>query len=79
MAGHIHLSDLQTEARNPQSSRIDTATTTELCRILNDEDASVSTAVKTQIPIIAQVIEVLTERVRRGGRVFYIGAGTSGR
>lgn len=79
MSAQMRLADLQTEARNPQSSRIDCSTTTELCRILNEEDASVSVAVKNQIPVIAKVIDVLTERVRRGGRVFYIGAGTSGR
>lgn len=75
----IDLTALQTEARNPQSAGIDDASTTELCRIINDQDASVARAVQTQIGVIAQVIDVLTERVRRGGRVFYIGAGTSGR
>ena len=75
----IELGGLQTETRNPQSVDIDKVSTQELCRILNREDSQVPQAVGKCIPVIAEAIEALSERVRNGGRVFYIGAGTSGR
>jgi N-acetylmuramic acid 6-phosphate etherase len=75
----VELAGLQTENRNPRSANIDRVSTEELCRILNREDSQVPKAVEPHIPVIAEAIEVLTERVRKGGRVFYIGAGTSGR
>lgn len=75
----VELSGLQTEKRNARSTDIDQVSTLELCRIFNREDKTVPTAVESCIAIIAEVIDALTERVRQGGRVFYIGAGTSGR
>lgn len=75
----LQLAGLQTEDRNPRTTFIDRVPTLELCRILNKEDSSVPLAVRSCIPLIAEVIDVLSERVRNGGRVFYIGAGTSGR
>jgi N-acetylmuramic acid 6-phosphate etherase len=75
----VELAGLQTENRNPRSANIDRVSTEELCRILNREDSQVPRAVESHIPVIAEAIEVLTVRVRNGGRVFYIGAGTSGR
>ncbi|KAL3952062.1 hypothetical protein ACCO45_013779 [Purpureocillium lilacinum] len=62
----------------PRTTAIDTVSTLELCRILQREDARVPSAVEPCVPAIAEAIDLLTERVRRGGRVFYIGAGTSG-
>lgn len=75
----VGLAGLQTEARNPRTGEIDRLSTFDLCRLLNREDARVAAAVESSVPIIAQVVDLLSHRVRNGGRVFYIGAGTSGR
>ena len=75
----VELALLQTENRNPRSANIDRVSTQELCNILNHEDSLVPAAVEPCIPVIAEVIDALSDRVRNGGRVFYIGAGTSGR
>ncbi|KAH0599057.1 hypothetical protein MHUMG1_03172 [Metarhizium humberi] len=73
------LAGLQTETRNPQTTAIDRVSTETLCRILHSQDARIPAAVEPCIPIIAQAIDTLAERLRAGGRVFYMGAGTSGR
>ena len=52
---------------------------TELLTHMNDEDAKVAGAVRKSIPVMAQLVEKIVERMEKGGRVFYIGAGTSGR
>lgn len=75
----VNLSGLQTEHRNSKSANIDRMSTLDLCRLFNQQDSEITTAVQKCIPNIAQAIDALTERVRKGGRVFYIGAGTSGR
>ncbi|KAI0812890.1 putative glucokinase regulator family protein [Xylaria sp. FL0064] len=75
----VQLAGLQTENRNPRTTEIDRASTLELCRLLNREDREVPLAVEKCIPAIAEVIDILSERVYNGGRIFYIGAGTSGR
>ncbi|RWA06809.1 hypothetical protein EKO27_g8285 [Xylaria grammica] len=75
----VQLAGLQTETQNARTTGIDQVPTLELCRILNREDRDVSSAVERCIPVIAEVIDTLSERVYNGGRVFYIGAGTSGR
>ncbi|KAI1303874.1 putative glucokinase regulator family protein [Xylaria venustula] len=75
----IQLAGLQTENRNDRTVEINQASTLELCRLLNREDMVVPLAVDKCIPVIAEVIDTLSERVYNGGRVFYIGAGTSGR
>ncbi|KAI1111332.1 putative glucokinase regulator family protein [Nemania sp. NC0429] len=75
----VQLAGLQTETRNTRTTGIDQVSTLELCQILNREDREVPSAVERCIPVIAEVIDALSERVRNGGRVFYIGAGTSGR
>ncbi|PKX93558.1 putative glucokinase regulator family protein [Aspergillus novofumigatus IBT 16806] len=73
------LSQLQTEAVNPQTAQIDQISTLEMCRLINKEDHRVAPSVTPCIPEIAAAIEALTPRVRSGGRVIYVGAGTSGR
>ncbi|KEF61831.1 uncharacterized protein A1O9_03401 [Exophiala aquamarina CBS 119918] len=73
------LSALHTEQQNPHSRYIDEVSAPQLCQIINNEDATVAGAVQKCIPIIAESIEILAERVRNGGRVIYVGAGTSGR
>ncbi|KAM3528158.1 hypothetical protein MY4038_006002 [Beauveria bassiana] len=75
----VDLGGLQTENSNPRTATIDKVSTEELCRILHEEDCRVPAAVTPCLPEIAATIDALTERVRKGGRVFYIGAGTSGR
>ena len=73
------LERLLTEQRNPASSGIDGKPTGELLRIINEEDRRVADAVTPEIPRIAQAVDGIFARLRAGGRLFYIGAGTSGR
>lgn len=70
---------LLTEQRNPASEGIDAKSTLELLRVINDEDRRVAEAVAPEIPRIAEAVDGIVERLGRGGRLFYIGAGTSGR
>jgi N-acetylmuramic acid 6-phosphate etherase len=74
-----YLGALPTEARNPRSEQIDRLSTVEMLTVINDEDATVAAAIKLAIPVIAEVVDAVTERFSRGGRLFYVGAGTSGR
>ncbi len=68
-----------TETRNPRSAHIDALSTLEMARLINQEDARVASAVETQLPQIARAIDEIANRVRDGGRLIYVGAGTSGR
>lgn len=68
-----------TERSNPRSLAIDRASTQEVLRVINDEDAGVAAAVRAEIPRIAAALDAVVERWERGGRLFYCGAGTSGR
>lgn len=68
-----------TEKPNPRSTNIDQLPTLEILQVMNDEDASVATAVRRALPAIAQAVDTITDRLRRGGRLIYVGAGTSGR
>jgi N-acetylmuramic acid 6-phosphate etherase len=73
------LENLLTEQRNPKSAQIDTLLTEEILRVINDEDRKVADAVASAIPQITKAVDGIVERFRSGGRLFYIGAGTSGR
>ncbi|MFB8266516.1 MULTISPECIES: N-acetylmuramic acid 6-phosphate etherase [unclassified Streptomyces] len=73
------LATLTTEAFRPELSEIDQLSTQEIARIMNGEDASVPTAVAEQLPQIAAAIDGTAERMARGGRLVYAGAGTAGR
>jgi len=73
------LNSLTTEAVNPASASIDTLSPLDIVKLMNSEDASVAQAVAWEAESIAKAIEVITERIRSGGRLVYIGAGTSGR
>jgi N-acetylmuramic acid 6-phosphate etherase len=75
----LNLSTLATEARNPRTTNIDQLPTLEMVRLINEEDQTVPRAVATQLPAIAQAIDEIAARFEKGGRLFYIGAGTSGR
>ncbi len=73
------LNNLTTEAINPASADIDTLSPLEIVRLMNAEDATVPQAVAREAESIAKAIGIITERIRGGGRLVYIGAGTSGR
>ncbi len=74
-----HLDGLTTEQPNPASQGIDTKSTREILAIINAEDHKVPQAVAAAIDAIAGVVDRVVDGFRRGGRLFYIGAGTSGR
>ncbi|HYZ86499.1 MAG TPA: N-acetylmuramic acid 6-phosphate etherase [Bryobacteraceae bacterium] len=74
-----NLFSLLTEQRNPASAHLDSVSTLELVRIMNNEDRGVPDAVAAQLEPIARAIDATAERLEQGGRLFYIGAGTSGR
>ena len=73
------LGALPTEARNPRSERLDQMSTLEMLLVINDEDATIASTVRAAIPQIAALVDAVAERFARGGRLFYLGAGTSGR
>ena len=73
------IESLATEQRNPRSARMDEMSVEEILRLINSEDAKVAEAVSLEIPHITRVVEELVYRFKNGGRLFYVGAGTSGR
>jgi len=73
------IKSLITESRNPKTSRIDSLSTADILKLINSEDKTVPQIVEKQIPRIAKAVELLVKTFRAGGRLFYIGAGTSGR
>ena len=75
----LKLDKLTTESRNLNTSNIDKVSTLEMVKIINNEDKKVAEAVEKEIPKIAQAIDYIVERIKKGGRLIYIGAGTSGR
>ena len=75
----LKLDKLTTESRNLSTSNIDKVSTLEMVKIINNEDKKVAEAVEKEIPKIAQAIDYIVERIKKGGRLIYIGAGTSGR
>ena len=75
----INLTKLETENQNVNSMNIDTASTYEIVEIINNEDFTVASAVQKQLPQIAALVDVIVEKLKKGGHLYYIGAGTSGR
>ncbi|MCT8592326.1 N-acetylmuramic acid 6-phosphate etherase [Glaesserella parasuis] len=73
------LGQLITEQRNPNSMQIDTLSAYEIVQIINNEDKQVPLAIEKVLPQIAQAVEKIVEAFQQGGRLVYIGAGTSGR
>ena len=73
------LQSLVTEQRNPRSMNIDKASVEEILAIINTEDRSVPHAVAQELPYIAEAVKIVTAALESGGRLFYVGAGTSGR
>ena len=75
----IDLEKLTTESRNPNTLDIDKLSTLEMVKKINNEDKKVAEAVEKELPNIAEAIDKISERMSKGGRLIYIGAGTSGR
>ena len=73
------IKDLITEQQNPRTVDVDVLPTQEVLRLINEEDKTVPYAVEKEIPYIAKAVDIVVEAFRRGGRLFYVGAGTSGR
>ena len=73
------LQDLLTETRNPASSAIDRLPTAEILAVINQADREIPNAVAKVIPEITKAVDAIVDRLRKQGRLFYIGAGTSGR
>ena len=70
---------MTTENRNPKSEAIDRLDTLGILRVINEEDTQVAAAVQQQLPAIAQSVDVAVGILRSGGRIVYVGTGTSGR
>lgn len=70
---------IKTEQRNPRSRGLDAKSTIEILRLLNREDALVAIAVRRELPKIARAVNAIVKSIRNGGKLVYVGAGTSGR
>lgn len=75
----VNFNKLTTEQVNKNSSNIDTCSTREMLQIINDEDKLVAIAVEKELDNIALAVDTVYHRLKDGGRLFYVGAGTSGR
>lgn len=75
----INFAGMETEKRNPNTMDIDRKSALEIVQVMNDEDAIVAAAVRHELTHVARAVEAIADRLRGGGRLFYIGAGSSGR
>lgn len=75
----IELSKISTEQANPRSAHIDRMSTAEILYLINDEDQKVAPAVREIVPDIERAVNGIFEKMQGGGRLIYIGSGTSGR
>lgn len=73
------LEKLMTEKRNPKTQNLDQLTVREFLKIMNDEDKNVASAVEKALPELEKIVKTSIENLKKGGRLIYIGAGTSGR
>ena len=73
------MNPAKSERRNPLSRGLDRKSSLEILRVLNREDALVAPAVRRELPKIARAVDAIVKCFRRGGSLFYVGAGTSGR
>ncbi len=71
--------ELKTEQQNPQSSQIDSMSINDILKTINREDQNIAIAVQATIRDIEKTVELTVNSIQKGGRVFYVGAGTSGR
>ena len=77
--GHIHISHLVTESRNPKTMNLDDMSIHEFLTVMNEEDALVPQRIHDVLPQIEKAVEKIVEALNQGGRLFYVGSGTSGR
>jgi N-acetylmuramic acid 6-phosphate etherase len=75
----MNINGLGTEQQNVSSAELDTRSALEIARIINEQDKKVAGAVEKALPQIAQAIDAITDAIGNGGRLIYVGAGTSGR
>lgn len=75
----MNISKLNTEQRNPKTMDIDLMSTEEIISVINQEDTLVPNAIAREIPVIAKVVDLIIDSFKKGGRLIYVGAGTSGR
>ncbi|CAK3643194.1 N-acetylmuramic acid 6-phosphate etherase [Vibrio crassostreae] len=75
----IELNTLTTEQRNPESQNIDGLSTIDMVKVINEQDKTVAFAVEKNLPQIAELVDEITDAFQQGGRLIYLGAGTSGR
>lgn len=75
----MNLEEILTETQNPQTTHIDSLTTLDILKLINQEDATVAQSVKAILPEIARAVDWVAAALKQGGRLIYIGAGTSGR
>lgn len=75
----MELQELTTEGRNPATENLDTMTALELVEVMNREDAVVPRAIRRALPEIAKAVDLIADSLRKGGRLIYVGTGTSGR
>ena len=75
----LNLTGMTTERRNPRTMQLDTMSELEIVTVMNEEDARVPLAIAKKLPEIAQAARWAVEAFEQGGRLFYMGAGTSGR
>jgi N-acetylmuramic acid 6-phosphate etherase len=73
------IASLVTEQVHKHTEQIDTADVRKILTLINQEDQTVATAVQQEIPYIAEAVEIIVSALKKGGRLFYVGAGTSGR
>lgn len=73
------LNTILTEQRNPATERIDSLPTLDMVRLMNQEDHKIAPAVEKVCPRIAKAVDLIADRLRAGGRLIYLGCGTSGR
>jgi N-acetylmuramic acid 6-phosphate etherase len=79
MADIKTIEKLVSESRNQATMNIDEMSTLEMARVMNEEDQKVALAVQACVPQIAEAVDIITAALQKGGRLFYTGAGTSGR
>ena len=73
------MKPVKTELQNPRTRGLDTKSALQIVRLLNREDAQVAAAVRRESTSVARAVDAIVARLQRGGRLFYVGAGTSGR
>ncbi|MGL4737282.1 MAG: N-acetylmuramic acid 6-phosphate etherase [Cellulosilyticaceae bacterium] len=75
----LELKNMTTETRNPRTLELDAMSTQDILKVMNEEDQKVALAVREALPEIEKAVEAIAASLRKGGRLIYAGAGTSGR